>query len=253
MRAMTSAISERSRPCATSPSPLAAVSLPDPVPGAGEILIRVAAAGAATPSWTRSKADAAAAPAGDPRTPGGRRVEALGPGVALRPASGGARRPRRGVVDHFRLRRVLFLPRRPREPLPRLPRHRARRGRRLRGADDHPGRIRDPYPRTGSATSMPRRSCAPERHRVALAAPVGATRRGSRLGLTGFGASAHLVLQHVLAADPDGAGLRLRASARRSGASHWRSEPSGRGTRSTPLRSRSTPSSTPRRPGPPIV
>jgi propanol-preferring alcohol dehydrogenase len=185
MRAM---MIERLGPVREGAEPLVLVDRPEPQPGPGEVLIRVSACGVCHTEL--DEIEGRTAPRGCRSIPGHQvvgRVAALGPGWALSRGRAGG-----GGLD-LRRRRHLPSCRRGDENLcPRFVRHRPRRRRRLRRAW---------WRRPSSCTRCPmasptrrrRRSCARARSGTGPAPHQPAGRE--RLGLTGFGASAHLVLQ----------------------------------------------------------
>ena len=172
-----------------NPHPLQLAALPDPGPGPARSWCACRRAGCATPSWTRSR--------GARRRPGCRsclghqvvgRVAALGRGAApFTPGTGWASAgftPPAARANSAGRARITSA---------RLSRHGPRRERRLCRVHGRAGALRPPHPGRlhrcrGRAAALRRR------HRLPVAAAHG-PRDGQSLGLTGFGASAHLVLQ----------------------------------------------------------
>ena len=227
-----------------NPTPLQLANLADPLPGEGEILIKVRPAASATPSSMRSRA-------GRPR----RRCRSSS---AIRSSGGSRRWARRtsafrlgdrvgvawifsacGSCDFCRERRG--------EPLRPVPGDRPRRQRRLRRADGRARGVRLCHPRR-----LHRRGGRPLSARGAIgyrSLRLTGLKDGQSLGLTGFGASAHLVLKMVRHRYPHTRVFVFarteaeRAFARELGAA-WAGDTAEPASREAAL-----PSSTPRPPG----
>ncbi len=231
------------RPAPVERHPLEPAELPDPRPGAGELLLGVAACAVCRTDLQIAEGDLPARRL--PIVPGHQvvgRVAAVGRGrrrtgaPATAPGSRGwpaptapAPVPARAARTSARARDVHGLgPRR-----------------RLREARDGAGRLRRARCPTGSTTWPRRRSCAAGVIGYRSLRVAGVAARAARLGLYGFGASAR-------AGDPGrratGAARVRRARARRpSGSGRWRSAPSGPAATTTRRPSRSTPPSPSRR------
>ena len=143
-------------------------------------------------------ADAAAAAADHPR-PSGRRA-GRGAGRRGRPLPAGRSRGRR--LDLLGVRRVRLLPAGRGEPLRAVPGDRPRRQRRLRRADDRARGVRPRASPTPSPTRRPPPCCCAGAIGFRSLRLTG-LEDGQSLGLTGFGASAHLVLKLVRHRFPD--------------------------------------------------
>jgi propanol-preferring alcohol dehydrogenase len=194
MRAM---MLERLAPLREEPEPLKAAASPDPVPGPGAILIRVAACGVCHTEM--DEIEGRMPPPRLPVIPGHQavgRVEALGPGAA-----GWRVGDRAGAAWIFSACGHCSFCREGRENL--CPEFRAT-GRDADGG--YADRLVMP-----AAFAIPIPDEIDDHHAAPLlcAGAIGwrslrlsGYAPGKRLGLTGFGASAHLVLRTVLAADP---------------------------------------------------
>ena len=195
MRAMTL---ERLAPLRDQPSPLRPVILPDPVPAAGEILIRVGVCGICHTEL--DEVEGRMPPPRLPVIPGHQavgRVEAIGPGVAgVRPGDRvGASwiHSACGTCSSCRAGRENLCP-----------------DFRATGRDADGGYAELMTIPAAFAIPIPEGIGDLEAALLLCAGAIGwrSLQRsghapGKSLGLTGFGASAHLVLQTVLAADPE--------------------------------------------------
>ncbi len=194
MRAM---MLERPAPLAEEPEPLKAADSPDPVPGPGEVLIRVSVCGVCHTEL--DEIEGRMPPPRLPVIPGHQavgRVEALGPG-----APGWRVGDRAGAAWIFSACGHCAFCREGRENL--CPEFRAT-GRDADGG--YADRLVIP-----AAFAIPIPDEIDDHHAAPLlcAGAIGwrslrlsGYAPGKRLGLTGFGASAHLVLRTALAADP---------------------------------------------------
>jgi len=194
MRAM---MLERLAPLREEPEPLKAAESPDPVPGPGEILIHVAACGVCHTEL--DEIEGRMAPPRLPIVPGHQavgRVEGLGPGAA-----GWRLGDRAGAAWIFSACGHCSFCRDGRENL--CPEFRAT------GRDADGGYADRLVMPAAFAIPIPDEIGDHEAAPLLCAGAIGwrslrlsGYAPGKRLGLTGFGASAHLVLRTALAADP---------------------------------------------------
>ena len=157
-----------------------------------DAVVMIGCLGSATPSWTRSRV-------GCPRR-GCRSSWAIRSSGGSRPWARRtqrlpARRPGRRRLDLLRVREMRLLPPGRGEPLRPVPGDRPRRPRRLCRADDRARGVCSSHPRC-----LHRRGGRPAPVRGAIgyrSLRLTGLQDGQNLGLTGFGASAHLVLKMV--------------------------------------------------------